>query len=219
VAFKNRKITKENFMKFKMLIIVIISLALNAKADVITRFQVDIILEMNLVRSNPGLYAERYLVPLLEKFHGDTFTYGGGINVITEEGVEVVKECIRQLKRSSSAPELILSRGMSRGANDHVKDQSSSGEEGHRGSDNSKVVDRIDRYGKWGSAAGENISYGLRTPRDIIISLLIDDGVYSRGHRKTILAQRYLIAGVAFGSHPEYKTMCVLTYAKEYRDH
>ena len=51
-----------------------------------------------------------------------------------------------------------------------------------------------------------------------MVSLLIDDGVPSRGHRKIILDPLFRNAGVAFGPHPKFRNMCVIVFAAEYVD-
>jgi hypothetical protein len=77
---------------------------------------------------------------------------------------------------------------------------------------------RISRYGTWNGSAAENISYGSDTPRDVVISLLVDDGVPSRGHRTNILAAGSRFAGVGCGRHTQYGTMCVIDYAGGYQE-
>ena len=89
---------------------------------------------------------------------------------------------------------------------------------GHEGSDGSEPGDRANRYGKWYGRVGENIVYGGHSAREFIIRLLIDDGVPSRSHRMNIFNPDYAVAGVAFGYHDEYETMCVISYAAEFEE-
>ncbi|GHV25269.1 hypothetical protein FACS189498_3340 [Spirochaetia bacterium] len=95
-------------------------------------------------------------------------------------------------------------------------DQGKTGKTGHDGSDKSTPFTRIERYGGGYNRAGENLAYGSNTGRDIIVDLLIDDGVPSRGHRTNIMERRFSQTGVSFGTHPQYRTMCAITYANGY---
>ena len=105
---------------------------------------------------------------------------------------------------------------MSDGARDHVKDQARSGATGHKGSDGSAVGARVNRYGKWKHTVAENIAYGGSSGREIVIRLIVDDGVPDRGHRKNIFNPRFRMVGVACGTHKKYGTMCVTTFAADY---
>ena len=51
----------------------------------------------------------------------------------------------------------------------------------------------------WGAA--ENISYGKETALGIVLQLLIDDGVASRGHRKNLFGESLGTVGVACDTH------------------
>jgi hypothetical protein len=51
--------------------------------------------------------------------------------------------------------------------------------------DGSSIPDRVSRYGEWEAKVGENCDYSSATEgMQIIINLLIDDGIEDRGHRK-----------------------------------
>lgn len=51
---------------------------------------------------------------------------------------------------------------------------------------------------------------------DTILSLLIDDGVRSRGHRYALLNDAFGVCGIFTGPHLRYKIMCVIDYAGDY---
>ena len=55
------------------------------------------------------------------------------------------------------------------GAMVQVLGQGGSGATGHRGGDFSSPWDRMKRFGKWLGTAGENISYGIAGPRQIVV--------------------------------------------------
>jgi uncharacterized protein YkwD len=66
-------------------------------------------------------------------------------------------------------------------------------------------------------SAGENINYGNDDARRIVASLLIDDGVPSRGHRRNLLNGTFKFVGVSIGPHPVYGHMCVIDFAGSYQ--
>jgi uncharacterized protein YkwD len=87
------------------------------------------------------------------------------------------------------------------------------GGRGHKGRDGSQPWDRMARFGKWIGRAGENIDYGVRDARAIVVRLIVDDGVRSRGHRKNIFSRDFRVAGAASGYHATYGGMCVINFA------
>ena len=177
----------------------------------------DILTETNRARSNPSAYAA-----LLKKqrpyYRDKRFERPGQIPILTQEGLSAVDEAIDFLEQTRPLSSLGASVGMAKGARDHVLDQGPKGETGHLGSDGSEPWDRIGRYGKALGLQGENISYGPATGQDVVISLIVDDGVPDRGHRETIFNPEFKIAGVACGPHLHYRIMCAITYASGYSE-
>jgi hypothetical protein len=60
---------------------------------------------------------------------------------------------------------------------------------------------------------GENLSYGDETGKDVILSLIIDDGEGDRGHRNNIFDPKYKQMGTFSGKHKKYETMSCIDYA------
>jgi uncharacterized protein YkwD len=195
----------------------IVSLDTAKNVNYLPPVEKDVILEMNKVRSNPKKYAELYIQPTLRFFEGNLYKRPGEVILQTQEGKKAVEECIKVLSGTKGVSILTPELGLSLAAKDHTADQGSTGQTGHGGSDGSDPFKRMERYGGGFMMAGENIAYGEKNGRDIVVQLLVDDGVPSRGHRESILQDAFKQIGVSFGSHPGYRTMCVIAYAVGYK--
>ena len=173
--------------------------------------------EMNLARTSPKEY-----LSLLEQFKkyydGKLLKLPGETPILTKEGTSAVVEAIRSLRSQKPVFPLSPSKGMTLGAKDHIRDLRTSGASQHKGSGGSESWDRVNRYGTWQKIIGENISFGHNKARNIVMTLMIDDGVPNRGHRKNIFNPDFRLVGVACGDHPTYRTVCVITFAGGYRE-
>lgn len=168
--------------------------------------------ELNLCRANPSKYAD-HVAAILKLYRGNEIHRPGEIPIVTEEGPAAVQECIKRLRSMKPIPILEFSEGISKACQDHCDDLGPKGETGHDGTDGSTMEDRIERYGDWDVTVGENIDFGNDVARDIVVSLLIDDGIEERGHRENILNPQFRVAGVAVGPHREFKYMCTIDFA------
>ena len=91
----------------------------------------------------------------------------------------------------------------------------------HVGTDGSNPWDRVNRYGSWLITIGENIAYGTYESddaRDVVMQLIIDDGVRTRGHRDNIFNAEFQVIGVSCGEHTTFGSMCVMVYAGGYHE-
>ncbi len=122
-----------------------------------------------------------------------------------------VEEAIDFLERQPALKALERDRRLANAASDHVEAQGRTREIGH-GAPGS-LGRRLQRHGVWAGMSGETISYGQRTPRDVIVQLVIDHGVMDRGHRGMLFSKGYSVADVACGAHAEYGRMCVINFA------
>ncbi|WP_320052096.1 CAP domain-containing protein [uncultured Acetobacteroides sp.] len=191
-------------------------------ADYLSAQERAVIFEMNKARSNPKRYALEVILPMKKRFtvSGNSRMYynADSMRILTQEGTAAIDECVKEMMGIAPMGLLAPSKGMSLAARDHVKDQGKTGSVGHTGTDGSSPWDRMGRYGQWLTTCGENIDYGNRDAQAIVVSLLVDDGVPSRGHRRSILNRTLKVVGVAIGSHPKYGTMCTLDFAGGYEE-
>jgi hypothetical protein len=186
------------------------------KPEYLSRFEREVLNENNLARESPNLY-----VGFIEKYRlknegGNVFNTKHG-HLMTKEGLVAVDEAIRFLKMQHSLPPIKPSEGLSRAARDHANDIGVANIVGHTGSNGSSSRDRIEKHGKWDVTIGENIQFGQGDARDIIMQLIIDDGVSNRGHRIAIFNRAFKVAGVAIAPHKTYTSCCVIDYAGGFR--
>ncbi|MGE5447066.1 MAG: CAP domain-containing protein, partial [Bacteroidales bacterium] len=114
-------------------------------------------------------------------------------------------------------PLLRPAKGLAKAAQDLMEEQQRTGGLGHVSRKGTTPQKRIEKYGVWDICSAEDIAYGSINARQIVASLLIDDGVLNRGHRENILNPCTKFAGVAKGNHPTYRVMCVIDYAGSYQ--
>ena len=183
----------------------------------LNQLQKDVIFELNKVRSNPKRFAEAYMEDLRTAFDGKLYTYPGQVTIRSQEGIRPLNECIQFLKKTDPTAILNPAEGLAKASNELVTDQQKHGGIGHIARNGSTPQKRIEKYGDWDICSAEDITYGSFEARQIVIALLIDDGVPDRGHRKNILNPCFHFAGVANGDHPSYQSMCVIDYAGVYR--
>jgi uncharacterized protein YkwD len=172
-----------------------------------------IIHEINIARQNPTVYAT-FLEPTRQKYAGRVCLMPGSVRVCTREGVRAVEEAIRFLRRARPLPPLALSPGLCSAA-DHCREQAG-GAVGHHGRDGSDPGNRISSSGVVAQGWAENIAYGQHSARAIVMALIIDDGVRSRGHRRNIFNANFKGAGAAYGPHARYGRVCSIDFASGY---
>ncbi|MBE7411121.1 MAG: CAP domain-containing protein [Leptospiraceae bacterium] len=195
----------------------IISFGLNSEDSILTPLEKEVLDEINLLRQNPPKYSE-ILVEYKKYFDGKLIRVPGKIAIRTNEGISAVDEAIRELKKAESLETLQYSKGLSLASKSHVNDTGPKGSVGHTGTDGSTPSSRMNRFGKWDLLSAENISYGYNVARDVLIQLIVDDGVPSRGHRLNLLKKGIHYAGVGCGDHKMYKSMCVMNFAGKYTE-
>lgn len=173
-----------------------------------------LVAEHNRVRQNPQSYIPLLEARLASMNQDGNIPNGCGRNctLLTNEGRSAVEEAIQALRNQPPVGGLTLSDGVAQAAKLHATDQRS-GRTGHTGSDGSQPMGRVDRFRVAHAGVGENIAYGPSTAQDIMINLIVDDGVPNRGHRVNIFRESWAMAGAGCGPHATYGTVCVINYA------
>jgi uncharacterized protein YkwD len=183
-----------------------------------SQLEKEIIEEMNLARTEPQKYAA-FIEEYKKYYDGNRLNIPGRKKaLVTNEGVAAVDEAISFLRAAPPLPAFAVAKGICSAAADHAKDLAGKGITGHRGSDGSMPNGRVDRYGDWDAAIGETVVYEVSTARLVIISLIIDDGVPNRGHRRNIFDPNYHVTGISVSDPLNFGSKCVIDYVGGFKE-
>ncbi|MDD2270965.1 MAG: CAP domain-containing protein [Desulfuromonadaceae bacterium] len=204
-------------MRFWLTVCLLLTLAAPAAA-LDHRLGEQVLAEINLARTDPHAYAG-FIRQFRSQFRGKYYLQPGDTTRIqTTEGVPAVDEAIIYLSRLKPLPPLAWSDGLAAAAAELANEQERSGATGHNGRKSHGMRERIERHGKWAGVIGENIGYGPDGARNMVIQLIVDDGVPGRGHRVNTFSGDYRTAGVTCGTHPGFGSMCVIDFAGGFKE-
>jgi uncharacterized protein YkwD len=173
----------------------------------------EILAEVNLARTNPSQYAE-YVREQKSRIYR---TRRGGYILQKPTGNLSISEygawdiAINFLERQKPLQPLTMDDGLTKAAAYWVSSQGRSGSTGH-----GNMSGRLNSFGRFSGSAAENISYGQWTARDVVLQLIIDDGIPSRGHRTNLFGASFGEIGIKAGYHRVYGTMTVMDFAGSY---
>lgn len=165
----------------------------------------------NYARQNPQAIMQ-IIQNKLQYFDGKLLREPGKVALLTYEGNVSYIEAIEYLAKQKPVNALKITLPLSLAALDHVNDQGPVGAVGHNGTQGETPFERMDRY-MLSAPSAENIAYGITDPQDVVIGLIVDDGVPDRSHRTVLYSTTYRDAGVACGCHITWRCECDLTYA------
>lgn len=176
-----------------------------------------ILIEHNRIRVDPKSY-----IPLVRnqmKLLSDKILKRPDeIPIETNEGAAAYEEAIEFLKKQRPIESLTYDERLAKACRDHAEDLGSKGAVSHESSNGKGVSERIEQYCEWEECCAENLDFGTRTGVDVIISLLVDDGVPDRGHRLNMFKTDIKYIGIATAVHREYETVHVINYTGGIRE-
>ena len=172
----------------------------------------------NEIRTNPQSYIQKLENSL--KYYKDNNIYSPPEEdpIKTTEGIEAVQEAINFLKNQKNLPKLVLSDKINKACQDHIKDIGPKGMTGHEGSDGKNISERIEKYGECDGEIAENLDFGFKKAENIIMNLLIDDGVKERYQRSNMFYPGFRYIGIGIGPHKDYGTCVCIGYARNIRE-
>jgi uncharacterized protein YkwD len=170
----------------------------------------------NQLRRNPQSFIPK-LRESLSHFRDKIYHKPGEDPIQTYEGPEAIEDAIQFLQNQKPVKELIYNENITLACKDHVHDIGVKGLTTHEGSDGKNISDRIEKYCEWDGAAAENLDFGFKNAENIILNLLIDDGVEERNQRYNLFHPDFKYIGIAAGPHREYGICVVIGYAMDVR--
>jgi uncharacterized protein YkwD len=177
--------------------------------------------ELTWARTQPREVAEALKERLMNYRGKDYFPpERHGRCIVTKEGAAVVEEAIAFLNALAPMRGVGFDSepGLALAGEDHVVDIGQTGAVSHNSSDGTTAAERQHRYGTF-SCFGECLWYGSDNvcARSIVLDLIVDDGVASRGHRKGIYNPAYDAVGVAIGAHATFGRVVALEFARAWQ--
>jgi uncharacterized protein YkwD len=152
----------------------------------------EVVFYMNLVRTNPKLFAETFL----QKYIDENNLQGTYVNSLLQE-----------LMVAKPLPALKFKKDLYNCAKTHATVSGESGKIGHF--DFSK---RFKTYAPRYMTRGENCTYGIKGSLKNVLDLLIDQNISDLGHRKNIMDADFKYVGISFQAHKAYKVCMVMDF-------
>ena len=170
-----------------------------AQTEYLNEEEVKVILFMNMARYDGSLFAETFLQSYIHDNNMEKSKY--------------IKSLIRDLNKTPELHPLLPEEDLTAVAQGHAKKTGASGRVGHQ-----NFKKRFEPLmGNPYNHVGENCSYGFGQAIDIVLSLMIDEGITDVGHRKNILSEQFNSVGVAIRPHKSYRVNCVIDFGRQIR--
>ncbi|MEA3462137.1 MAG: CAP domain-containing protein [Bacteroidota bacterium] len=202
-----------------LLLFLVLPLTLTAQSNPWTAWEADVVRSLNTGSEQEYLNEEEKKVILfmnMARFDGPLFERTFLQSYLQEnqqENNSYIRSLRKDLKKTSGLSPLIPEKDLTALAQDHARKSGEKGRTGH--GDFNKRFEPL--LGNPYNHVGENCSYGYEQAVDIVISLLIDEGIKSLGHRENILAKDFNSLGVAIRPHKTYRTNCVTAFGSRDR--
>ena len=179
--------------------------------------EIAVLVEINQARSDPQKF-----IPYLEEYRkhlkGSLLELPNRTPMQMIEGLPAVNDAISDIKKMAKVDAYEVSGGLSKVARGQLTDLQENPKLKHLGKDGSDLESRLFKVGFAGMPIAENISYRADTAREIVLNMIIDDGVKSRSHRKNIFSQSFKFFGVACGAAVDKRNLCVIEFASSFKD-
>lgn len=170
-----------------------------SEVDYLNEEEKKLVLFMNMARHDGPLFSESFLPAYIQENGLENSSY--------------IRSLRKDLKKVSGLTPLIPEKDLTAVAQGHARLSGEKGKVGHEGF--KKRFEPL--MGNPYVHVGENCSYGYERAIDIVLSLLIDEGVKNVGHRKNILNPGFNSVGVSIRPHKTYRVNSVMDFGSQDR--
>lgn len=176
-----------------------------------------IVAELNQARDNPQSFIV-YLEEYKKYLKGNKLSMPNKTALVMIEGLPAIEDAISDLKKNSKQNPLIVSNGLTKVARQQLADLLENPSLKHLGKDGSPLDRRMMKVGFTDGAIAENISQRVADAREVILTMIVDDGLKSRSHRKNVFSTTFKLFGIACGSAQDNNTICVAEFADGFQE-
>jgi len=169
-------------------------------ADYLTDDEKEVVLVLNMIRSNGAKFWDKMAEPYIAK-HDEI------------KPSRYTSSLERDLRNAPNLPILSPNKTLHKVANKHAVASGREGLLGHK-SPAGTFEQRLKPLTRDFNYLLENCDYGSSKAMDIIMNLMIDEGIPDVGHRKNILHEQIDAAGIAIAPHKTYSHTCVQVFGK-----
>lgn len=173
--------------------------------------------EINQARSDPQKFVA-YLEEYKKAMKGNVLYMPGKTGIVMIEGTPAIDDAINDLKQMSKFQSLSVSNGLFRAAHLQLTDLMEDSSLSHRGKNGSDLEQRLFKFGFPGISIAENICYKVAVAREVVMTMILDDGLKSRSHRKNIFNSKFKQVGVSCGVSNKKEALCVAVFADSFKD-
>lgn len=169
----------------------------------------EVMMMINKLRKDPP-YFVKDLEEMAKHFKGTDYKPPGAKFILeTQEGASACIEAASFLRKAKPCQPLLKSKELCTAAQSWADELGRKGTASH-GSLGARIEAALGKNA--GGYRAENIAYGSKDAKDILLQLVIDDGVADRGHRKNLFSDRYQMIGVGYAAHKQMGGVCVIDF-------
>ncbi len=177
----------------KLLILLFILFGASSFSQDASKHELEILSIINQARTDPQSFLQKIALPYIESNNLKSNSYAQSL--------------IRDLKKQEPVAIISIDSSLQEMAKKFAIHSGKKGVFGH-----ARYNQRYNTYGSHLNYDGENIQYGLEQPLDIVMDLLIDEGIASLGHRKNILSSDFSVIGIGFAKHKRINYNTVMAF-------